>query len=235
MADLPAALDFAAKPVPDAIAADVLLTQTCGYPLQKAYVGQFRLLAVADYDAPGCTDFTHRAFVLVRADEPREGAESLRGARFGYNSLLSNSGMNLPRALFAPLARDGHFFGEVIETGSHPASIAALRGGEVDAVSVDCLTWAFASEHDPAAVSGLRVLCETGPSPAIPFVTSAATSGADAAALVRALVRFGSDPAQADLRRALKIKAVAPARPETYAALLGIEEEAARLGYPVLA
>ena len=59
------------------------------------------------------------------------------------NSRHSNSGMNLPRLLFARERRGRPLFREIIETGGHPASLAAVVDGEADAASIDCLTYAF--------------------------------------------------------------------------------------------
>jgi ABC-type phosphate/phosphonate transport system substrate-binding protein len=220
LADVPAELNFAAPPVPARIAEEVLFTQTCGYPLQRIYAGQYRLLAMPDYDAPGCGSFTHSAWILVRSDDGRQEIGDLSGSRFGYNSPNSNSGLNLPRALFAPLARGKAFFSALVETGSHPASIAALRAGDVDAVAVDCLTWAFATEHSPGSIAGLRVLCATGESPTIPYVTSVHTPADAVSALREALLWFGVEPRFAELRARLRLRGIGPTSPDHYAHLL---------------
>lgn len=233
--DVPVTLAPARAPVPDGIGPDVLFSQTCGYPLQTIYRGQHQLLGVPTYDAPGCGEATHRAFVLVRDDSRFRSPDDLRGARFALNSRHSNSGMNLPRLLFARLAGGKPFFGEVVETGSHPASIARVAAGELDAASIDCLTYVFLQDHRPDVVARLRVLAETPASPAIPFVTSAATPGDQVAALRAALLRLGSDPAHRDIRAALRIRTITPADPDAYAGLLDYEREAAALGYPELA
>lgn len=223
------------KPVPDEIGPEVLFSQTCGYPLQTIYHGQYQLLGVPTYDAPGCGDATHCAFIVVREDSRFERPEDLRGASFALNSLHSNSGMNLPRLLFARLAGGKPFFGQVVETGSHPASLARVAAGELDTASIDCLTYTFFQDHRPDFVSGLRVLAETPSSPAIPFVTSSATPPDQVAALRAALLCLGSDPAHRETLAALRIRTISPADPAAYARLLDYEREAAALGYPVLA
>lgn len=233
--DLPAELTFRRGPVPDAIGPEVLFTQTCGYPLQTIYRGQHQLLAVPTYDAPGCGEATHRAFVLVRADSPFRSLEDLRGATFLLNSRHSNSGMNLPRLLFARIAGRRPFFGRVVETGSHPASLARLAAGEGDTASIDCLTYVFYQDHRPEAVANLRVLAETPESPAIPFVTSSETPPGRVAALRAALLRLSANPGRRAALSGLRIRAIGPADPAAYARLLDYEREAAALGYPELA
>ncbi len=233
--DLPEALSFEGPPVPDRIGSDVLFSQTCGYPLQTIYRNQSRLLGVPTYDAPGCRQGTHCAFILVRNDSPYGSPGDLRGATFALNSRHSNSGMNLPRLLFARLAGGKPFFRSVVETGSHPNSIARVASGELDAASIDCLTYVFLKDHRPEAVASLRVLAETPESPAIPFITSIATPSDDAALLQAALFRLAADPSRRPVLDGLRLRDISPPDPAAYAGLLDYERQAVDLGYPMLA
>jgi ABC-type phosphate/phosphonate transport system substrate-binding protein len=245
VAEVPDALDFDRRPVPDAIGPEVLFTQTCGYPLGTIYRGQFALLGVPDYDegvdvppadeAPALAGPVHRALFVVRADDAARRLDDLRGRVFACNSVHSNSGMNLPRRTLAPLAGGRPFFARVIATGGHPASMAAVRDGRADAAAIDSLTFAFHADHRPAAVAGLRVLAATVPSPAIPFVTSAATDAPTREALRDALREVSDAPAHAALRRALRLRAIAPPEGSDYAILARYAAEAAAQGYPALA
>lgn len=232
---LPSGLTFARPAVPDRIGAEVLFSQTCGYPLQTIYRGQFHLLGVPTYDAPGCGFATHRAFVLVRDDSPFRTPDDLRGATFALNSRHSNSGMNLPRLLFARIAGGRPFFRAVVETGSHPGSMERVASGELDAASIDCLTYAFLKDHRPDATARLRILAETPESPAIPFVTSTATPPERVEALRAALLGVAADPARRPVLHALRIRTITPADATAYGRLLDYEREAADLGYPDLA
>ena len=233
--DIPGGLSFAGRPVPERIESDVLFSQTCGYPLQTIYRGQSRLLGVPTYDAPGCRSGTHCAFILVRNDSPYKKPEDLKGATFALNSRHSNSGMNLPRLLFARLAGGKPFFRSVVETGSHPNSIARVASGELDAASIDNLTYTFFKDHRPQAVAGLRVLAETPQSPAIPFITSIATPNDVAARLQAALFRLAADPARRAVLDGLRLRTISMPDPAAYASLLDYERQAADLGYPELA
>ena len=77
-ANRPVELSFSRSPVPDAIGQEVLFSQTCGYPLQTVYRGQFALLGAPTYDFPGCGVATHRAFIIVRKDSSYRTVEDLR-------------------------------------------------------------------------------------------------------------------------------------------------------------
>ena len=233
--DVPALLSPAGTALPEAIAPDTLFSQMCGYPLRRLYDGQYRLLGVPLYDLPGCGWFaegvpSHRSFIVVSCRSGVETVEALRGSRFAVNGFDSNSGMNLPRRLFAVLAGGRALFSNVIVSGGHVRSMEMVASGEADAASIDSVTYGFAALYRPELVARLRVVAETPASPAIPFITAAATPPGTAAALSRVLI--------GEIREALagvRIVAVMPPRPEAYEAVMGYEAEATALGYPVLA
>lgn len=233
--DAPLNLSFDRSPVPDAIGPEVLFTQTCGYPLQTIYRGQHQMLARPVYDAPGCTGSTHSAFIIVPKDSTAMRMEDLRGKRFALNSHHSNSGMNLPRLMLARMGVKAPFFGEVIETGSHGASIRLVSENGADCASIDCLTYAFLLDYQPEVVAGLRLLAQTPPSPSIPFVTSAQTDPEVVAALKRSLFKMSEDPQYGPVLAGLRIARIEPAPRAEYDALLGLEREARDLGYPQIA
>jgi hypothetical protein len=88
----------ARAPAPEGIGPDVLFTQICGYPLYKVFRDQGTVLATPSFAFAGCEGPNHCAFFMVRAKDPAERLEDLRGRVFGCNSRLSNSGMNLATA-----------------------------------------------------------------------------------------------------------------------------------------
>ena len=233
--DAPDELQMDSLPAPDAIRPDTLFTQTCGYPLQTIYQGQYQLLGVPTYDAPGCGKGTHRAFILVHADSPVVRLQDLRGGTFALNSRHSNSGMNLPRVMFARIATGRRFFSRVIETGSHAASMRLVASGGADVASIDCVTYAFFRDYRPEALVGLRRFAETPESPAIPFVTAADTPADHVGALQRALSRVLDAPQRLPLLKRLRLRHVGLPDPAAYARLLNYEREALACGYGELA
>jgi ABC-type phosphate/phosphonate transport system substrate-binding protein len=235
LATPPVELSFSRPAVPDAIGKEVLFSQTCGYPLQTRYRGQFALLGVPTYDFPGCGAATHRAFIIVRRDSGYKAVEDLRGSKFALNSRHSNSGMNLPRIMLARRRITAPFFGSVIETGSHTESIRQVAAGNLDAASIDCVTYGFFSECCPDKVSALRVLDESPESPAIPFVTSIATPPDQIETLRSALLRLANDPSRKPVLRGLWIRTITAVDPAVYGRVMAYEREAADLGYPELA
>jgi ABC-type phosphate/phosphonate transport system substrate-binding protein len=225
-------LESNGRPVPDGIAPGTFFTQICGYPLFKHYQDQGIMLATPQYALPGCVGSTHRAFFMVRADEPAERLEDLRGRIFGCNSLLSNSGMNLPRLSLARIAGGKPFFSAVVMTGGHVASLERLADRSIDLCSVDSVTWGFFTKFRPVAAESFRILDETVASPSLPFVTSANTVDSDAAAVAEALHEIMDDPQTADLRGTLQLAGLSVPDFAAYERLAAYESEAAELGFP---
>jgi ABC-type phosphate/phosphonate transport system substrate-binding protein len=236
--DVPEPLIFERGPVPDRLESTLLFSQTCGYPLETVFKGQAIRLGAPLYDMPGCDTApgwpTHRAFFLVRQDSPAQSLADLKGSVFLLNSLVSNSGMNLPRRALAEIAGGKPFFRQVIETGGHPASLDRLIRGEGDVASIDCVTYAFWRHYRPEAAMHVRILAETPMSPAIPFVTSVATPPAIVDIMRATLCTLGREPRYAAARAGLKIAGIADVPDAAYAGLLDYEREAAALGYPEL-
>jgi ABC-type phosphate/phosphonate transport system substrate-binding protein len=234
--DLPERLSPAPAGLPASIAAETVFSQMCGYPLKRLYANQFIILGTPLYDLPGCGTRSdgmpmHCSLVVVAREAGYGKPGDLRGARFAVNGFDSNSGMNLPRRLFADIAGGAPFFSAVTVTGSHVASMAAVAAGAADAAAIDCVTFGFCALYRPEAVAGLRILARTPASPAIPFITSSATPPATVARLMQAL----AGPALAAALSGLRVIRVTPPRPEAYEMVLTLEGEAAALGYPVLA
>ena len=233
--DLPEGLTFDRLPVPERIGPEILFSQTCGYPLETIFAGQALRLGTPCYAVPGCAGPTHCGLFVVPAGSTARELRDLRGGVFLFNSRHSNSGMNLPRRALADIADGRPFFAKVIETGSHPGNLDRIARGEADATAVDNVTYAFWCQYRPAAARHVRVLARTPASPAIPFVTSAATPPANAAILRDALTRLGREPHAAAARAGLTITDIVDVPPTAYSRLLEYEREAAELGYPELA
>jgi ABC-type phosphate/phosphonate transport system substrate-binding protein len=211
-----------------------LFTQTCGYPIFTTSRSQFHVLGIPCYTAPGCEGPLHRSFIVVRADSQFRDLEDLRGGTFAVNEPDSNSGMNLPRRLFAPLNRDGRFFADRVVSGSHAASIELIAAGKADAAAVDCVTFALLQRHRPSATNEMRVLAETPVSPAPPFATSARVDENLFGILRDTLASVVHDPRYRAICEPLLLGAVELADESAYAIVLEYEREAERLGYPAL-
>ncbi len=213
----------------------LLLGQTCGYPLVTALNQTVRLVLTPIYMAPGCDGAWHRSAVIVRADDDVADLEGLRGRRCALNGWDSNTGMNLLRAMIAPIARSGRFFGEIIVSGSHHRSLGMVAAGEADVAAIDCVTLALLTRIDPALRAKIRVLDWTQPSPGLPMITSAMNDDATLEALRGAVIGAFQDPELAETRSTLLIAGYEMLAYEAYRTVARLETVASEHGYPDLA
>ena len=217
---------------------DLLLSQSCGYPLTHALAGRVRLVATPAYDIAGCEGVRYRSVFVVREDDPAASLADLRGRRVAVNSRASQSGYNCLRHALAPLAEaagGGPFFSEVTVSGSHRASLTALREGRADLAAVDCVTFALTARTEPAAVTGLRVLAWSAAAPCLPYITRADISEEELAVLRSGLMAAAADPALADARQALALTGFEVLPLAAYGAIDDMEAEAVALDYPDVA
>jgi ABC-type phosphate/phosphonate transport system substrate-binding protein len=235
IADLP---DHLAMPVDLAqhwLAPDLLFTQTCGYPLTHELSGRVQLVATPSYAATGCDGHTYRSVVIVRDDSGIHELSDLRGKRVAFNSTDSQSGYNTLRKLISPLAQDGKFFAQAIETGAHRQSLAQVRTGAADVAALDCVSLALLERWAPAEMSGIRKLCLTEPAPSLPYITALATSPEILQRLQSGLRAAFDDPLLEAVRADLLLTGFAILPIAAYAPILAMEQAAHRAGYPILA
>ncbi len=216
-------------------APDLLFSQSCGYPLTHAFRGLLRPVATPVYAAPGCDGPNYASAIVVQADDPAHGLGDLVGRICAVNNRASHSGYNALRRALAPHAVDGRFVAGVLETGGHPASLAAVAEGRAGLAAVDCVTLALLARHRPAAVAGVRVLEWSEPAPALPYVTRADVGEEVLARLRDGLWAALADPALAGVRRALLLRGAEPLDAAAYRRIDEMEAQAAALGCPEIA
>jgi len=213
----------------------LLLSQTCGYPLTHALAGAVQLVGVFRYDAPGCDGIFCRSQLLARAEHAGAALADFRGLRVAFNSDDSQSGYNALRAAVAPLALHRRFFAEAIATGGHAASLAALQQGRVDIAAIDCVTLDGLRRNLPQALAGLCTIGETPAYPGLPLITGQSTSTAELRRLQVVLAALVRDPAAADALAALGITGFQTLPIETYQVCIDMRLQSQALGYPELA
>ncbi|MVV50693.1 phosphate ABC transporter substrate-binding protein [Pseudomonas sp. PB120] len=208
---------------------DLLLTQTCGYPLMTALRGKVRVVGRPRYELPDSTGGHHCSLLLSRADDPRQTLLAFRGSRGVINGEDSNSGMNLLRQRLAPLHLDGRFFAGVGISGSHRESLRWLRENKADLAAIDSVTYAYLARHAAEEVAGLRVVVRSAFSPTLPFITVATASDEQ----VELLRRVMNETLRAlpDVAEVLGLHEVLSAGEGDYQIILEYQQEAEALGF----
>jgi ABC-type phosphate/phosphonate transport system substrate-binding protein len=213
---------------------DLLLSQTCGYPLMTDYCDDLMLLGTPHYDVPGCDGDRYSSWIIVAAESPATSLEDLRGSTCVVNAWTSHSGMNALRHRIAPLANGGAFFDQVVISGGHRNSVQMVAEGKGDVAAIDCVTWALIVDVAPVELSGVRILDQTAMVPGLPYVTTAGRDDDEKARLVAALKQAFVDPDLEDVRGVLRLDGFSATSMTEYDVILWMKNDAAKRGYPFL-
>ncbi len=212
---------------------DLLLSQTCGYPL-VALLPEVQLVGAFQSRAQGCYGLRYRSWLVARSEDEHLTLSDFLGRRAVCNSNDSHSGYNSLRYVVAPLAKDGKFFSATQFSGSHRQSLAALRAGDADIAAIDCITWALLRAHFPDELRGLEIIGETPLCAALPLITSANTSAATLATLRSALEELTSTKRYQNLLASHLIAGFSVVDRAFYDEVQQWEQQAAALGVAAL-
>jgi ABC-type phosphate/phosphonate transport system substrate-binding protein len=187
----------------------LLLTQACGWPLvtsltdEVAVVGTF-VHRLEPAEAPGW----YRSRIVVRAADHARTPTEFTDRRAAVNGRASLSGwISLRTGLLGGLTP---WPGEVVVTGSHVASVAAVARGDADVAAIDGVTLTMLQRHRPAALTGLAIVGSGPPIPCLPLVTRADAGADRVAALRSALAATVRHPATRAARAALLLDDFVP-------------------------
>lgn len=138
----------------------MVVSQACGWPLVTELTGLVRVVGTFRYRTRRWAGDRYRSVVVARRDAgaPASGTAAVNG----HDSL---SGWV---SLVAFLSREPD---DVLVTGSHLASLAAVVDGTAAFASVDAVTFAYAESHRPDLVAGLTVVGEGPCVPCLPLIT----------------------------------------------------------------
>jgi len=118
----------------------------------------------------------------------------LKGGTWAYNDPCSLSGHGALAARLGSGATAGKFFGRMIRSGSHPASVLLVADGGADAASIDSNVLSILLERTPGLRDKVRVLESWGPYPIQPVVVRTGLDSALKGALRESLLRTEADP-----------------------------------------
>ena len=214
------------------LAPELLVTQTCGYPLMTQLRGQVRVIGRPRYELPHSSQGEHCSLLLTRDDNPRTTLAAFYNSRGVINGHDSNSGMNLLRERLAPLQRDGRFFASVGISGAHRESLRWLRENRADLAAIDSVTYDYLARFAPEEVAGLRIVMRSAPSPTLPYIGPLGLSDEQVTQIRQAMNHALRDLPQ--VVETLGLQEVLPASEDDYQVLLDYRQQAASIGYAVL-
>ncbi len=161
---------------------NLLVSQTCWGPMELGLQDHVEVIGESNYDgiAGGKGPFYSSA-IIARIGEgggdigPSDDGEAVlplsffHQKRLAFNEHRSLSGyLSLKRDLEAA-GNSLDTFGDLLETGSHRASLIAVGRGDADLAAIDCKSWAIAQRYEPVA-SHLHVIGWTARRKGLPFI-----------------------------------------------------------------
>jgi ABC-type phosphate/phosphonate transport system substrate-binding protein len=189
----------------------LLVAQTCGWPLITELSASVAVVGTFDYAITGAEHGTYRSVLVTRHDTSFEELRARPGIVAAVNGFDSLSGwISLQHA----------WGGEpdAIETGGHLESVRALAAGRADLASIDAVSWALFGEDDPDLVAPLRVVGAGPRVPCLPLVTGVQHTSV-VPALREAFAAAVVDAAAASACRALLIRGFVPLELTDYLSL----------------
>lgn len=219
----------------------------CGLPyIHEFYRGKYSLLAIpvsavrtgvfADIhtgyeNTPG----KYYSYTIVHKDSKARSWEDLRGKRYVFNDVNSNSGYNMPRYKLLQLGekRWDRFFSKVLVSGSHEESIRMVARGVVDASSVDSLVLdydRFIGDPDALNVRVIEQLFPGGAG-APPVVVSNKLPVETRQQLQEALVNMDKDPVGRKILEKSLLARFAPPNDANYDDIRAMDYAARRAGF----
>ncbi|HZX55039.1 MAG TPA: PhnD/SsuA/transferrin family substrate-binding protein [Ilumatobacteraceae bacterium] len=157
------ALDWELDPDVAALRDDLVLGQTCGWPLATAMRSAVHVVCTFDCDVEGDDDGSYRSVVVSPIDASLDDIFSRADLRVAVNSVDSLSGWISLRSVAAA----HHVTVDNVEwTGAHADSIVALQDGRCQLASIDAVSWAH------LAPRGLFIVGHGPRIPCLPLVTA---------------------------------------------------------------
>jgi ABC-type phosphate/phosphonate transport system substrate-binding protein len=177
---------------------DLLLGQTCGWPLITELASTVRVVGTFDCDVDGASDGTYCSVLVSNSDGSLADLLRRTDLIVAANSPDSLSGWI---SLQSAAAVRGVQLDTVEWTGSHAASVDALREGRVHLAAIDAVSWVHLG-----AGNGLSIVGHGPRIPCLPLVTSGSSTDAVVGELRQALTDTVRDPAMAGPCTTLKIR-----------------------------
>lgn len=156
---------------------DLMLGMACGWPLIKTLRDQVRVVGTFSYAGTDGPAHMYRSLIVTATglsfDQIAGAPEHVRAALNSTDSLSGNI------SLLGAFGLGLQWPGDVVHTGSHVASIEAIRSGAADVAAIDGMTWRYRQRQAPHTLGGLRVIGHGPLVPCLPLIVPAATTDAE--------------------------------------------------------
>lgn len=169
--------------------------------------------------------------VIVSATSKLTSLDQLAGKTFCYNDPGSNSGYNLLRDRLMEAGYPSHFFGKVIQSGSHQHSIAWVAEGKADCAAIDSTVLEQELRNSPERSPQLRIIESIGPCPIPPLIATQRLGKSFLEQLQAALLQPDAE-LQTHMQQ-VGIRRFAGVKSEDYEAIAQMYNAALQAGYEI--
>ncbi|MHC4605210.1 MAG: phosphate/phosphite/phosphonate ABC transporter substrate-binding protein [Planctomycetota bacterium] len=119
---------------------------------------------------------SYQGYIITQANSPIKDLQDLKGKSFAFVDPVSTSGNFVPRYVFEKKGIDPEKdFKTVYYSGTHQASLIAVKEGKVDAAGVASEVYDLAIQKGQMKASDLKVIYRSDPIPGSPFVVRGAS------------------------------------------------------------
>ena len=183
---------------------NLLLAQTCGWPLVNQLAGEVAVVGTFDYDVPNAAGGRYQSVLVTSHPATLEELRARPGAVAAINTTDSLSGWVSLRYVWGSVPPTA-----VLETGSHLESVRAIDDGRADVASIDAVSWALIVALYPQLVSRLRLVGAGPLVPCLPLVVPL-RHGDQVDELRAAFTAAVADRTAAEACAALRIRSFVP-------------------------
>jgi ABC-type phosphate/phosphonate transport system substrate-binding protein len=191
------ALDWETDPDDASRRDDLVLGQTCGWPLVTDLHSLVHVVGTFDCAVDDAVGGTYRSVLVTSLDADLYDILHRPDLTVAVNAPQSLSGwISLQSVALA----EGIALDAVEWTGAHARSLEAIRAGRCHLAAIDAVSWSFLDHSD------LHVVGQCPRIPCLPLVTSRASSAAVVDELRGALSSAVGDPEMVDTCATLRIR-----------------------------
>jgi phosphonate transport system substrate-binding protein len=108
--------------------------------------------------------------VVVHRDSRYTTFDDLQGCTWAYNERASHSGYNIVQYSLLQQKRTSAYFGSMLETGGHIASMQAVLERKADASAIDSHVLDVLLARNPSIAAQVRIIAMLGPTAIPPLV-----------------------------------------------------------------
>jgi phosphonate transport system substrate-binding protein len=172
--------------------------------------------------------------IVVHSRSTRQRFSDLRGATWSYNEPCSHSGYTAIRYYLAQRGEGGDFFGRVLQSGSHEASLQMILDGAIDGSAIDSTVLEVEISRRPALAGQIRVLDTIGPSPIPPWLVNGRLSQELQHSLRQAFWNMHRDAHGRRILRSARLARFVPVSDSDYDPLRKMTAQAAVVEFPLI-